>query len=413
MSTADLASGSKPAKRAAGATARSSTDGEEMNPAKKKSLPEPPAGYVCTRCGVSGHFRTNCDDATVSTAPGTGAAKAAPAATKELWLGDIPKKYAKTSILRNILYKILPKGIQQPALKKLVRKGYKNRPSRQRDDANGRSAGQQGGYLGFAILVFSSTDQAARFQSECDGIAAGEDEDFILRLKPANAPAAKRAGQRRPPGQDPPIAMQLNGLTKEALISRWMVTRQLVAAHETENGRKKPNGAKPATIEELPTEDELKYMKKSALVQRVQALHSRLPSRQECRTAGVPIPGQLRDALTSELRCLEWSATKHRKITAKHYLVLKRLDNSAVALGAAQSVGGKTISSDTSTMSSNQDDAMYSKLQQLAGELMQWVDPLSCWTHIAVTKNFIGAPHIDRFDISYQFVLLVASITLV
>eukprot|EP00750_Incisomonas_marina_P014362 INCI17644.3.p1 GENE.INCI17644.3~~INCI17644.3.p1 ORF type:complete len:301 (+),score=55.10 INCI17644.3:758-1660(+) len=203
--------------------------------------------------------------------------------------------------------------------------------------------------------------------------------------------------------------MQLNGLTKEALISRWMVTRQLVAAHETENGRKKPNGAKPATIEELPTEDELKYMKKSALVQRVQALHSRLPSRQECRTAGVPIPGQLRDALTSELRCLEWSATKHRKITAKHYLVLKRLDNSAVALGAAQSVGGKTISSDTSTMSSNQDDAMYSKLQQLAGELMQWVDPLSCWTHIAVTKNFIGAPHIDRFDISYQYAVSLGS----
>ena len=62
----------------------------------------------------------------------------------------------------------------------------------------------QGGYLGFAILAFSSVDQAALFVQKCNGLAVGDEGDFIMRLKPANA-AAKRATRRIAPGQDPQI----------------------------------------------------------------------------------------------------------------------------------------------------------------------------------------------------------------
>ena len=50
--------------------------------------------------------------------------------TQEIWMGDIPKKYAKTTVLRNLLYKMTPAGVQQPAVKKLVRKGYKTKKAR-------------------------------------------------------------------------------------------------------------------------------------------------------------------------------------------------------------------------------------------------------------------------------------------
>ena len=38
----------------------------------------------------------------------------------------------------------------------------------------------------------------------------------------------------------------------------------------------------------------------------------------------------------------------------------------------------------------------------LASQILKDVDPAFHFTNLAITKNFTGSPHIDKFDVSYQ-----------
>ena len=289
----------------------------------------------------------------------------------ELWWGDIPRKYAKTSVLRKFLYTMLPNGVQQPAIKRLVRKGYKAKKAA--DGPTGDHGRKQ--YFGFAILTFVSQEQAQLFMKECNGVPLGEDNDFVVRLNPANVPTAKR--MRRPIvlGADPSIHQQLNGLTRDALLKRWLAIEHVQNAESFES---------EAEVKASSSSEQLTKCKKKVLVKKVAAYYEGKARRQERHVEGTPIPKDLVDSLKLELDALQWPATKHRRICAKHYLVLKR---------QSQDEGSTTKDSNANA---------YESLHRLLVGLMNWADPHSAWTHIAVTKNFIGAPHIDKCDISHQ-----------
>ena len=318
--------------------------------------------------------------ANLDTRESTGAApaEAVNTGTSELWMGDIPKKYAKTSVLRNILYKVVPRGVQQPAVKKLVRKGYKNKGSNS-------SSAQKGGYLGFAILTFSAPEDAQAFLAQCNGIVVGDDKDYTLRLQPANAPANKRRQRAVELGKDPPHIARFNGYSKEALVQRWDTIRRL-----------KSSGSVSGTFaDQASVQEEFKFTKKKELVHLICNYYKELDhAPTEVAVEGHPIPASLADSLRAELDSLKWSATKHRKISAQHYLVLKRKHQQDVPAGQDD---------ESQADVSAQEDAV-KNLHRLANKLMAWADPEGQWTHIAVTKNFIGAPHIDNFDISHQYV---------
>ena len=44
-------------------------------------------------------------------------------------------------------------------------------------------------------------------------------------------------------------------------------------------------------------------------------------------------------------------------------------------------------------------------------ELMAWVDVTFGYTHIAVTKNFVGSPHVDNLDQTFQYTISLGSFT--
>jgi hypothetical protein len=89
------------------------------------------------------------------------------------------------------------------------------------------------------------------------------------------------------------------------------------------------------------------------------------------------IPTDLRDRLLKVLSTLRWPPGSQRKsMLATHYLVLR---------------GGSAV-------------AFYPELNALCDELMAWVgDTDFAHSAVAVTKNFVGSPHVDHLDVSYQY----------
>ncbi|CAD7967448.1 unnamed protein product [Amoebophrya sp. A25] len=99
---------------------------------------------------------------------------------------------------------------------------------------------------------------------------------------------------------------------------------------------------------------------------------------------GRSIPEPLCAKLHEELKALQWPIQKHRqRLKSDHYAVVWR----------------------------NRPRQEFESIYPLFEELMEWAGKNGAgknstgipWTHIAVTKNFVGSPHIDEFDQTFQF----------
>ena len=55
--------------------------------------------------------------------------------------------------------------------------------------------------------------------------------------------------------------------------------------------------------------------------------------------------------------------------------------------------------------------AGYEELYRLVQRVMQWADQSYDYTMVAVTKNFVGSPHIDANDTSFQFAVSLGDFT--
>ena len=106
--------------------------------------------------------------------------------------------------------------------------------------------------------------------------------------------------------------------------------------------------------------------------------------RVEHRHNGKLVPVALRDRLVKILASLRWPAKRHRtSVRADHYAVIWR----------------------------GRPRAGLEDLYAGCHELITWADPLFQYTHIAVTKNFVGSPHKDVLDQSYQYTVSLGNFT--
>lgn len=323
-----------------------------------------------------------------------------------LWFGDLPLPWTRTAgkhrRLIALLYQHTPRGVPQPWLKKVVRKGYRE----------GKSDG--GAYLGYAIVAFRDKAEAQAVLPAMDGLqitpegvfrtkprnAAGGDDStggdgqtdgdrptgsgaesegqpnddlprFTLKVRPCEhgdtAAAVLPAGlSADAAGKDPPAIEQLRPLPEEEL------TRRLVLLSEA------------AGIADLGDAAADGKQTLASVVSASQAVQSRGTSRQELRSVGQLVPSDLLQRLETELSSLRWPAKNQRAgLSSERYLVLPT-----------------NVSSDA-----------YGDLRALCKELMQWAAPEYHYSGIAVTKNFVASPHIDDRDVAHQFCLSLGQFT--
>ena len=160
---------------------------------------------------------------------------------------------------------------------------------------------------------------------------------------------------------DPPLADQLKPLATAELSRR--------AAAATAGAAPAPEG------------------RDAALAATVAALAA--SPRRERHVEGRPVPRELKATLLSALRELRWPATSARPgVTSDHYLVFSTR-RTAADLGTRHPHYG---------------------LRMACDDLLHWyrsacTDPGYKHTAIAVTKNFVGSPHIDTFDTCPQLAL--------
>lgn len=126
------------------------------------------------------------------------------------------------------------------------------------------------------------------------------------------------------------------------------------------------------------------------LLSRLCADYQRQSCRQYRKMEGRAVPHDLYDQLLQRLRETKWELNK-RKLDASEYLTLRRPWDSAQA-GEAKRAAAKL--------------ERHRKLWNAAAAIMDsLVTPPFEYTSMAITKNFVGSPHIDQMDRTHQFAI--------
>ncbi len=217
-----------------------------------------------------------------------------------------------------------------------------------------------------------------------------------------------KASETLSPGEDPPLIEQLRPLSAQELAERL---ERLM-----EGGDHRGNEDKEALLDRLAA-----------------ALKKRGGRRKRRVRCGRDVPPALVRDLEAALRRFPWPAKRRRKsLVSDAYCVLPRGKSQcksrapgaptvstvastmmASASAARESGGGGESSADTRDQTSTTGAFL-----ELCEELMRYAtggegegegegdQPTSFpWSHVAVTLNFQGSPHVDREDRSHQYAL--------
>ena len=112
--------------------------------------------------------------------------------------------------------------------------------------------------------------------------------------------------------------------------------------------------------------------------------------RAERRMRGTPLPEQLAAELTAELRALKWPEKSHRPgLHSERYLVLHNRKG-------LQACGTRHP---------------HFRLRRLCDAVLAFAGGTFEHTAIAVTKNFVGSPHVDVFDRSKQLAVSLGDVS--
>ena len=102
---------------------------------------------------------------------------------------------------------------------------------------------------------------------------------------------------------------------------------------------------------------------------------------------GAPVPEPLLANLRVALETARWPPVSHRpKVDSERYLVLRR-----------EVLGANDPRSDVVDP--------YAELKSAANAVLEWADPGFEYDHLAITRNFVGSPHVDGEDKSHQYAL--------
>jgi len=298
-------------------------------------------------------------------------------------------------------------------------------------------------YLGYAIVVFRDADEAKLVRQTLDGTVVEardvfrdqqqqqqkDDTDafwnhlptFTLKVRPAQAEKREKTKNTKSkertsstqdgnnvnkkttaleiangtctamttthdeaaqPGQDPPLYQQLGPLSIQELQERHKHWNEFMssssngdgetASPSLDNGNNTNNSTAPAPRS--------KTQEHQQLVERLVQCYTTRDPRIVIRRQGRLIPRPLQEELLSILTSLRWPVRNERPaLSSEQYLVLR----------------------------SNVKDyeRYYGNLPEACRKLLQWADPSYHYSGIAVTKNFLGSPHVDELDQSYQYAI--------
>jgi hypothetical protein len=97
--------------------------------------------------------------------------------------------------------------------------------------------------------------------------------------------------------------------------------------------------------------------------------------------SGASVPSTLVCPLLDALRSTRWPAQAQRSgVRTESYLVLSR---------ELRASGHES----------------YEELKRCCEAVMQWADPAFEYDHLAITKNFVASPHVDKEDRSHQYAM--------
>uniref|UniRef100_A0A7S2RKY0 Uncharacterized protein n=1 Tax=Mucochytrium quahogii TaxID=96639 RepID=A0A7S2RKY0_9STRA len=137
----------------------------------------------------------------------------------------------------------------------------------------------------------------------------------------------------------------------------------------------------PLSRKEMEARVEGKYEKITDLSKAVIEKYTTTSRRVEYHT-GVELPKELCDEALEKLEKNAWPALSDRSgQNAENYLVLARKPSAKRA------------------------KPEYSGLLEVIEKFIKWIQPDFPCTHIAVTKNFLGSPHTDRSDVTFQYAI--------
>jgi hypothetical protein len=206
-------------------------------------------------------------------------------------------------------------------------------------------------------------------------------------------------------GQDPPLMDRLRPLSTEVLIQRiqqlggdtstlstTISPEALLSLSTTANtttsatpGTNKKSTDPTSSLQQQGIMTILQEQHDCALQHAVDAYRD--PTPKIIHHEGRLIPTPLRDKLLSLLNNLRWAVPNHRNgMNTERYLVL---------------------------LSNVQNDLFYSDIRDACKELMTSCtnDPSFYYSGIAITKNFVGSPHIDDRDQTYQYAISLGNFT--
>lgn len=206
-----------------------------------------------------------------------------------------------------------------------------------------------------AYLVFRTSQEAKEFQSKWDGKCFANSLVASFSQVPPNR--ILHASQRKAiasVGEDPSLESQVSQLTRKELENRIPEESDTKAL---DSGRKRRR---------------LPEMQKALL-----SIYKRSP-RLEIHIKGYAIPEERRKSMIKLMRNLTWPAVSSRsRLNSECYMKISLRDS----------------------------DAEYNELRSMLKRTLIWLDASYTCTHVAITKNFRGSPHVDRSDKSFQFAL--------
>lgn len=290
-----------------------------------------------------------------------------------LWFGDLPLPWTRLGgnykRLKAMVRSLLPDDIPNPWVKYVKRKAYRN---------------SQGVYLGYAIIAFRDKEECQLVEKLLDGTEVALEKIFKKRdstsckdfdeflntkLPPfclhVREYEKSTSSEQLPPkleitttissGLDPPLTDQLRPLSSEELSFRWS---------------KLSGTALRSDDSALSHQDAL---------ERAVSIYEQCPNRPTICSQGRDIPTPICDRLRHILQNLRWKVPNDRRcVSAERYLVL---------------------------LSKVSNDVVYSDLRAACKELMDWADQSYHYSGVAVTKNFVGSPHIDHRDRDLQYAI--------
>lgn len=369
--------------------------------------------------------------------------------TQELWFGGIPSKYGSKSALSVVLWNGIRPGEPTPIIKTVIRKGWRQRvdgevgeernelaveeeeeeeeakeDGKSTDASKTTTTKKKKVWVGYAILAFRNDQEAQEALSLFQGREL--ERGFVMRLKPAEAerktkarkisksmettgeeqegeddfqPRQEEVAEKVPLalGADPATWSQVKPLRSEQLIKRLSSLQRWYNATATREKDQEKEGEEEGEEEGV---EECKALALMAIASCQPMLRSddterqmrdrlsifyRQAPRPTCSRAGHLAPSPLYDSLLNSLIKLQWPAKRHRpSIHSEHYIVMWR----------------------------GRPRPGLEELHQGCENLMAWADSTFLFTHVAVTKNFVGSPHVDNLDQTYQYTMSLGPFTI-